>query len=444
MVKREREPPLDENDNDVDDFLLSEESDSEEEYVSKTERKRLERAENAIGLSHSHDPRLEVNESVTLSEDEGSSADETESKLIQEALESKGANFFRIADDVHEYHSRGFISQRVRCSRLSPTCMALSSDERVAVVGSKDQSVNVFDVEKNKRVHSFLGIRSGDSPDVSKGHHGHVLCCCIGEDGRLAFSGGADKYIKVWDLRSKRHLVTSMKGHRNAVTGVVYAPNSSDLYSCSADRSVKVWSLSNFLYVDTLFGHEASVAGISSVASGLALTGGSDRTLRLWKVNEDSQLIFRGHNASIDCVTFVTSSHFISGSEDGSLALWSRLKRKPVLYIHDAHDENRRKRDVHPNPISSSPLWVSSVASIVRSDLVASGSADGRIMLWKCTENLLEFVNYIDAPGYVNGLQFGSSKRVLASVQGQEHRLGRWHRLTGAKNVFTITRLPYE
>ncbi|GJQ13803.1 hypothetical protein GpartN1_g5594.t1 [Galdieria partita] len=440
MVKRQRKSPLHESDDGVDDFLLSEESDSEVEYGDNTEKKRLERAESSIGLSRSYYPSLEAGESVNLSDDEESSSDETESNLIRDALESKGENLIQVADSVREVHSQGFISQRVRCSRLSPTCIALSSDERVAVVGSKDQSVNIFDVEKNKKVHSFLGIRSGEDPGISKGHHGHVLCCCIAEDGKLAFSGGADKYIKVWDLRT-RHLVTSMKGHRDAVTGVVCGPHSSDLYSCSVDRSVKVWNLSNFLYVDNLFGHESSVAGISSIASGLALTGGSDRTVRLWKVYEDSQLIFRGHNASIDCVTFVTGNQFVSGSEDGSLALWSRLKRKPVLYIHDAHDEKRRKRDSHPSPISSSPLWVTSVASIFRSDLAASGSADGHIMLWKCTENFLEFVNCIDAPGYVNGLQFGSSKRVLASVQGQEHRLGRWHRLSGAKNTLTITRL---
>jgi len=441
MVKRQRGSAFrEENEDAVDDFLLSEDSESEEgSRVNDTEKKRLERAESAIGLSRLGDVSFETHSSI--SDDEESSVDDADSKLIQEALESQGEHFFPIADSLRDCNSESFVTQRVRCSRLSPTCVALSSDERVAVVGSKDQSVNVLDVEKNKKVHSFLGIRSGDKPDVLKGHHGHVLCCCVGEDGKLAFSGGVDKYIKVWDLRS-RHLVTSLKGHRDAVTGVVCAPNSSDLYSCSADRSLKVWNLNNFVYVDTLFGHEAPVSSIHCMASGLALTGGSDRTLRLWKVNEDSQLIFRGHNASMDSVSFVTGSQFVSGSEDGSLALWHRMRRKPVLYIHDAHEESRRKRDVHPNPIASSSWWISSVASIVRSDLVASGSANGHILLWKCGENLLEPVHGIQAPGYVNGLQFGSSKRLLASVQGQEHRLGRWHRFPGVKNVLTITRLP--
>lgn len=442
MVKRQREPPLLEDD--VDDFLLSEESASEDDDVNETEKQRLERAETAIGLPSSRGAILDTDGNLNLSDDEASSADEAESSLVQEALESRGLSFYQAADSLRDLDSRSFTSQSVRCSRLSPTCVTLSNDEKFAVVGSKDQSVNVFDVEKSKRLHSFLGIRSGDKPDVLKGHHGHVLCCCIGDDGRLAFSGGVDKYIKVWDIRSGK-LVTSMKGHRDMVTGVVCAPNSPDLYSCSTDRSVKVWNIGNFLYMDTLFGHEAPVCDISCMAPGLALTGGSDRTLRLWKIHEDSQLIFRGHNASIDSVAFVTGSLFVSGSEDGSLALWNRFKRKPVCYMHDAHNDSRRKQEVHPSPIASSSLWVSSVASIFRSDLVASGSASGHILLWKCTDNSLQLVNDIDAPGYVNGLQFGSSKRVLACVQGREHRLGRWHRLSGAKkNLLTITRLPCE
>eukprot|EP00871_Galdieria_phlegrea_P005140 jgi/Galph1/5627/GphlegSOOS_G4218.1 len=383
-----------------------------------------------------------VDDELSTDESPSVSDDELEHKLLEDAMESKGLASFKLADQLRDVEEQSFVTQRVRCSRLSPTCVAVSKDEKLAVVGSKDQSVNVFDLVKNKKIHKFFGIRSGEKPGKLKGHHGQVLCCCVSEDGNMAYSGGADNYIKVWDLRSKE-LVTSLSGHRAAVTGVVRVPDSREMYSCSVDRCVKVWNLENLSYVDSLFGHEAPISSISSAFSGMALTGGSDRTLRLWKVNEDSQLIFRGHNGSIDSVAFVNGKTFVSGSEDGSLALWSRFNKKPVLYVHEAHSE-QRNLDTHPSPLLSSRLWISAVSTIAHSDLIASGSSSGRIHLWKCSEKSLEFLSGIKAAGFVNGLVFGSSRRLLVAVHGQEHRLGRWYRLPNSKNILSAVRMPLE
>ena len=45
----------------------------------------------------------------------------------------------------------------------------------------------------------------------------------------------------------------------------------------------------------TRFGHEDSVTAIDSLSRDRAVTaGGRDRTLRVWKVVEESQLVFNG------------------------------------------------------------------------------------------------------------------------------------------------------
>ena len=44
------------------------------------------------------------------------------------------------------------------------------------------------------------------------------------------------------------------------------------------------------------FGHQDPIMAIDSMVRERALTaGGSDHTLRLWKIPEESHLIFRGH-----------------------------------------------------------------------------------------------------------------------------------------------------
>lgn len=52
-------------------------------------------------------------------------------------------------------------------------------------------------------------------------------------------------------------------------------------------------------YIETLFGHQASVLSMDSLLRETAVSvGGRDKTVRFWKVPEESQLVFRGGGKS--------------------------------------------------------------------------------------------------------------------------------------------------
>ena len=46
-------------------------------------------------------------------------------------------------------------------------------------------------------------------------------------------------------------------------------------------------------------------------------SSGADKSVRVWRVVEESQLVFGGHRASIDCVKLINEDHFVTGSQDG-------------------------------------------------------------------------------------------------------------------------------
>jgi len=215
--------------------------------------------------------------------------------------------------------------------------------------------------------------------------------------------------------------------HRDIVTGLAFRDRSHTLYSCSYDRTVIVWDLDQFAYVESLFGHQAEITCIDSLLKERALTCGADKTLRLWKIPEESQLMFKSPtiHSSIDACAMVNDEFFFTGQQDGSVALWTINKRKPCQTVRDAHGPGN---------------WISAVAAFPFSDVVASGSSDGYVRLWHCDVEAqrLTRMHQIPVTGYINGLRFSKSGRFLAAAVGQEPRLGRWGRIQPARNGLAL------
>ncbi len=136
------------------------------------------------------------------------------------------------------------------------------------------------------------------------------------------------------------------------------------------------------------------------------------------------------------------------------LSLWGSQKKKPLCSIPAAHGVGST---------NNQPNWISSVAALANTDLIASGkyqylrifsklsiyfcvqagSQDGFIRLWKCGENFRSLTPLMSVPvkGFVNSLAFSSDGKLLIAGLGQEHRLGRWWRDGSAKNEIIVVPL---
>ena len=69
-----------------------------------------------------------------------------------------------------------------------------------------------------------------------------VNSVAVSADGRLALSGSADRTVKVWDLTSGQELRT-LAGHADGVNSVAVSADGRLALSGSDDRTVKVWDL---------------------------------------------------------------------------------------------------------------------------------------------------------------------------------------------------------
>jgi len=172
----------------------------------------------------------------------------------------------------------------------------------------------------------------------------------------------------------------------------------------------------------------------------------SDKTIRLWKMVDETHLVFRGHKGSVDAVRMLTKDSFISGGQDGSLLLWKETQKRPIASIACAHGMEGDGDHDSTSATSTSrvPRWICSLTSIHSSDLVLSGSYDGKIKFWNANVEGkgLNLVNSLNLQGFVNSLAISSSSRLLVAGTGNEHKMGRWWRLPGSHNKVVIMRLP--
>ena len=162
------------------------------------------------------------------------------------------------------------------------------------------------------------------------------------------------------------------------------------------------------------------------------LSSSSDRSLRMWKVSEDSHLVFRGHKASIDNVQYLTQDSYMSTGQDGSVCIWKETQKKPVACYPSAHGNEQDTGNVR---------WISALSCCTMTDFAATGSYDGFLRLWKANaENgELHQTASLEMGGFINSIAL--SKKLIVCGVGNEHRLGRWWRLNGVKNCVKVMNL---
>ncbi|CAK9826238.1 U3 small nucleolar RNA-interacting protein 2 [Anthophora retusa] len=401
------------------DEELAETNQRHEKYESEEEIEETAQ-EKRVRLAKKYLQQIEEEEKYRAEFEEGA----VTKRLHEEYLEEKGRLRKTIASNYINHGEP--IVLRCKEHKSSVTCLCLSSNGKFLYSGSKDGSLVKWCLKERSKLKVIKGKRKAQ--DGMK----CIQCLAISTDGKfLAVGDSGCKEVKVFCGDTLNH-IKNLQGHRGSVTGLVFRKDTHTLYSASEDRCVKVWSLDDMAYVESLFGHQSGITSIDALVRERAITsGGFDGTVRIWKIVEESQLIFNGHGSSIDTVKLINEENFFTCGDDGQLCVWGCLKKKPLCSVPVAHGTD---------PTNNQPMWISSIATLLNTDLVASGSRNGVIRLWQCGDSFrsLNPLFEIQLIGFINALCFTSDGTQLIAGVGQEHRLGRWWRIPEAKNSIVI------
>ena len=267
--------------------------------------------------------------------------------------------------------------------------VAYSPDGQTLASGGDDKTIKLWKV------------KTGNLLQTLTGHSYSVNSVAYSPDGQTLASGSGDNTIKLWDVKTG-NLLQTLNGHSKWVYSVAYSPDGQTLASGSADNTIKLWNVKTGNLLQTLNGHSSWVYSVAYSPDGQTLASGSyDSTIKLWNIKTGNLLqTLKGHSFSVDSVAYSPDGQILaSASRDSTIKLWN-VKTGNLLQTLEDHSS-----------------WVWSVAYSPDGQTLASGSDDKTIKLWDVnTGNLLQTLK-----GHSN-----SVVSVAYSPDGQTLASGSW------------------
>jgi len=421
-------------DEDLDDEITSEE---DEEYL-KGKNKEIETVEEEDDDETAQEKKVRLAKQYLkelqeqkAGEDSGVDEDESVGQLLrEEVLEAAGKLHKKVADTLKQPQPDSLRILKCKQQKLPITCVVISTDNKYIFSASKDCSIVKYNLVTGEKVGVLPGGLKG-TEETHIGHTSHIYALAISSDGMFLASGDKKGHINIWNAETLAY-IKRFKKHRNAISGLAFRTSTHTLYSASHDRLVMVWNLDALAFVENFGGHQDAITGIDALTRESCITcGGRDQSVIVYVIVEDKQLRFTGHQNSIDGVKLINDKCFITFGQDGSICLWSTIKKKPHVTLKECHGLQQ----------NSEANWITAVATYTNSDLIASGSMDGYVRLWKVdTESYrtIEPLFAVPVKGVVNSLAFSDDGKNLVVGAGQEHKLGRWYTDKSAKNNVCI------
>ncbi len=256
---------------------------------------------------------------------------------------------------------------------------------------------------------------------------GAITSIAFSPDGNYLASGHFGGLIHLWHIEDGT-LVLTLEASLSHIYFVAYSPDGRYLASADADGTVKIWQMPNGQLAHAFF-HGSEVYSIAFSRSGTYLaSGGLNGIIMLWNVPERSLLrTLCGHSMKVCSVAFSPDDEYLasgggyySQSETvGEIKLW-RISDGSLVYTIIGPSSNGRTN------------LINSIAFSVNGYYLASGSANGAVILWRSQDGIFErelskggdFVHsvafspdgqYIATPG--NGLiRYNDSLRLRSGV----------------------------
>ncbi len=208
----------------------------------------------------------------------------------------------------------------------------------------------------------------GNAPNTSTrmrefiGHTGAVTSLAITADSSLLVTGGEDKTVRVWDVKSAKP-IRSFQGHMAKVSAVAIRPDGKQLASGSEDGAIRLWDLSATDEHRVITDSKDSLWAVAFSPDGQRVaTAGADKLIRVYDPESGKLLTTLEAEAALTSLAFLPDNNrLVAGGGDRKVKVWDIPQKKVV------------------QEITGPELAVLAIATSDDGQLVVVGSADATV-----------------------------------------------------------------
>ncbi|KAL7715466.1 U3 small nucleolar RNA-interacting protein [Entamoeba marina] len=363
-------------------------------------KRRLEKAEpnlqkrvNHIRTEFTYSPQQHIDD---IKQDQKKSKEPKQA--VYETLFSEA-----VSDDLH--FNKEITTKTTR--KMNKPCSSVvinKNDQTKVYVSSLDGKIFEYDILTNSYSNQFI------VPNKTKSSiRPSILSLCTSYDNKYLVASTSNKQLLVYDPIS-RNLIAQLRGHQDNVNSCVFMKVR---MKCIVVVQIEVLNL-----MDTLYGHHSPINSIDALTKERCVTASTDKTVRVWKVAEETQLVYNSKQ-EMECVSLVNEGSFISGGFDGTLSFY--------VVTHQS---------------------TTSISTIKYSDAVFTGGVEGVVKLWKINSSFsrgqwddktsLNCNDEINVGGCVNSIDIMKDKSAIVCAVGNRYRLGDWIQTKGVNGISVV------
>ncbi len=322
-----------------------------------------------------------------------------------------------------------------------PQSLAFSPNgEKVAVGVSEgeDHLIRVFDVKTGKELQTFSD------------HEGAISSLAFHTDNKTLFSASADKTTQV----SNVGVLTAME-HKGGVVSAQFDNSGGKFITGGVDKTVRLWEISQGKDIKTYGPVEEPMQFVAFSRDYNQIGAASGKIVRIWNVNDGKETSKLEHPAKVTSLSFNSDrSRIVTGAEDKLARVWETesnqilqffLQEGPVpgVFFHTNNSDIIAAGDktvtvgqlAIQRQVEASPQPLQTLAMYSNGAYIFTGGEDKEVKMWNAG-NGNEERTFKGAEGTVQAIAMSKNNQMVA-VGGADKTL-RLYKFADAKEIKAV------